>query len=198
MTDIAEYFATAEMALGTRYRLERVMAADAERVLFVGIDRVLNRRVSIRINIYTDDATRAWFLREAEALAQLDHPAIRHVYDVGVVGDVAWRVGNWIEGESLEQAATRGPRLIPHVHSLARDLLSALEHAHTQGILIRRIVPASIVLSHAGGGTVTDVRFCSWALPAVPPGITPTGLNFMAPEVRDGAPGEPASDVYTA
>ncbi len=198
MTGTADSFSAVERALGTRYQLERALAENAERILFVAQDRVLNRRVSIRVNIFTDQLTRAWFLREAEALAQLDHPAIRHVYDVGVVGDVAWRVGNWIEGESLEQAATRGPRLIPHVHSLARDLLSALEHAHTQGILIRRIVPASIVLSHAGGGTVTDVRFCSWALPAVPPGITPTGLNFMAPEVRDGAPGEPASDVYTA
>ncbi len=107
-----------------------------------GIDRVLNRRVSIRVNIYTDEPTRAWFLREAEALAQLDHPAIRHVYDVGVVGEVAYRVGNWIDGESLEHAAQRGPRLIPTVHTLARDLLSALEHAHTQGILFRRIVPA--------------------------------------------------------
>jgi len=153
MTEAAEYFATAEMALGTRYRLERVVAADAERVLFVGIDRVLNRRVSIRVNIYTGDPTRAWFLREAEALAQLDHPAIRHVYDVGVVGEVAYRVGNWIDGESLEHAAQRGPRLIPTVHTLARDLLSALEHAHTQGILFRRIVPAGIVLSHAGRGT---------------------------------------------
>lgn len=198
MTETAGYFATAEMALGTRYRLERVMAADAERVLFIGLDRVLNRRVSIRVNIYTDDPTRAWFLREAEALAQLDHPAIRHVYDVGVVGEVAYRVGNWIDGESLEHAAQRGPRLIPTVHTLARDLLSALEHAHTQGILFRRIVPAGIVLSHAGRGTVTDLRFSSWTLPAVPPGVRPTGLCFMAPEVRDGQPGEPASDVYTA
>jgi len=186
MTEAAEYFATAEMALGTRYRLERVLAADAERVLFVGLDRVLNRRVSIRVNIYTDGATRAWFLREAEALAQLDHPAIRHVYDVGVVGEVAYRVGNWIDGESLEHAAQRGPRLIPTVHTLARDLLSALEHAHTQGILFRRIVPAGIVLSHAGRGTVTDLRYSSWTLPAVLPGIKPSGLNFMAPEVRHG------------
>jgi serine/threonine-protein kinase len=198
MTEAAEYFATAEMALGTRYRLERAVAANAERVLFVALDRVLNRRVSIRVNIYTDDRTRAWFLREAEALAQLDHPGIRHVYDVGVVGEVAFRVGNWIDGESLEQAAQRGPRLIPTVHTLARDLLSALEHAHTQGILFRRIVPAGIVLNHAGRGTVTDLRFSSWTLPAVPPEVHPTGLCFMAPEVRDGQVGEPASDVYTA
>ncbi len=198
VTGAADYFDIAERALGTRYRLERVVAANAERVLFVGMDQVLNRRVSLRINIYTDEATRLWFLREAEAQAQLDHPGIRHVYDVGVVGDVAYRVGNWIEGESLEHAAQRGPRLIPMVHTLARDLLSALEHAHTQGILVRRIVPAGILLSHAGRGTITDLRFSSWTLPAIPADVQPTGLCFMAPEVRHGEPGEPASDVYTA
>jgi serine/threonine protein kinase len=198
MTAEAEQFALAEQALGTRYHLERVVSANAERVLFVGLDRVLNRRVSIRVNFSGDDPVRAWFLREAEALAQLDHPAIRHVYDVGVVGDLAFRVGNWVDGESLETAAQRGPRLYPAVHSLARDLLSALEHAHTQGILVRRVVPAGVILSHAGRGTVTDLRFCSWTLPMIPSGVQPTGQAFMAPEVRDGAVGEPASDIYTA
>jgi serine/threonine protein kinase len=198
MAGEADSFAQAERALGARYRLERVVAANAERVLFVGQDRVLNRRVSLRVNLSGDGPIRTWFLREAEALAQLDHPAVRHVYDVGVVGHVAYRVGNWVDGESLEHAAQRGPRLYPVVHSLARDLLSALEHAHTQGILLRRVVPAGVIITHAGRGTVTDLRFSSWSLPAVPAGIVPSGLAFMAPEVRDGAAGEPASDVFTA
>ena len=162
MTDIAEYFATAEMALGTRYRLERVMAADAERVLFVGIDRVLNRRVSIRINFYTDDATRAWFLREAEALAQLDHPAIRHVYDAGVVGQIAYRVGNWIDGESLEHAAQRGPRPDPDgARPGARSPERARACAHAGHPVPPHRARVASSLSHAGRGTVTDLRFSS-------------------------------------
>ncbi len=191
-------YAQAEQALGARYRLERLVAANAERVLFVGVDRALNRRVSIRLNFYSDEPTRAWFMREAEALAQLDHPAVRHVYDIGVVGEVAWRVGNWVDGESLLDAAQRGPRLIPTVHNLARDLLGALEHAHARGILVRRIVPASLVLSDMGRGVVTDLRFCSWTLPAIPPSARPSGVAFLAPEVRDGSVGDPACDVFTA
>ena len=71
-------------------------------------------------------------------------PAIRHVYDAGIVGELAFRVGNWIDGEGLDQAVARGPRLIPTVLALARDLLSALEHAHLHGIIVRRIVPGSV------------------------------------------------------
>jgi serine/threonine protein kinase len=184
--------------LGGRYRLERTVAATAEQVLFEAYDLILKRRVSLRVNFYSEDATRAWFLREAEALGRLDHPAIRHVYDAGIIGDLAFRVGNWIEGEGLQQALHRGPRPIPMVHSLARDILSALEHAHGYGIVVRRIVPPSVLLSTAGRGTVTDLRFCSYVLPAIPPGIVPTALSYMAPEVRTGAPGDATSDVYTA
>ncbi len=174
------------------------MAASLERVLFEAHDRILKRRVSLRVNFYSDEPTRAWFVREAEALGRLDHPAIRHVYDAGVIGDLAYRVGNWIDGEGLQGALMRGPRPIPMVHALARDLLSALEHAHAHGIILRRIVPASILLSSAGRAIVTDVRYCSHMLPAIPPGTVPLGLAFMAPEVRDGTAGDPTSDVYTA
>lgn len=184
-------------ALGPRYRLDALIAANRERVLFAAYDVQLNRPVSLRINFYSDEKVRRWFLREAEALAQLDHPALRHAYDVAIAGEVAYRVGNWVEGESLQEAVARGPRPIPTVHTLARDLLSACEHAHAHGIIIRRIVPAAVLLNLAGRGVVTDLRYCSWVLPDLPADQPPTGLNFMAPEVRDGSVGDQASDVYT-
>ncbi len=193
-----ELFQATDRALGHRYRPERLVAANAERVLFVGQDLLLDRRVSIRINFYSTDALRTWFLREAEALARLDHPAIRHVYDVGVVGDMAYRIGNWIDGEGLHEAVARGPRPIPDVHNLARFLLNGIEHAHARGILVRRLVPPGLLLSPGGRGTLTDLRFCSHTLPAIPSGERPGGLQFMAPETRDGHPGDSSSDVYGA
>jgi serine/threonine protein kinase len=197
-TEPLRYFQRTQETLGSRYRLERTVALTAEQVLFEAYDQILKRRVSLRVNFYDDPAIRTWFLREAEALSRLDHPAIRHVYDAGIIGDLAFRVGNWIEGEGLQQALHRGPRPIPMVHALARDILSALEHAHGYGIIVRRIVPQSVLLSSAGRATVTDLRFCSYTLPAIPPGTVPTAQWFMAPEVRTGAAGDATSDVYTA
>ncbi len=170
----------------------------AERVLFEAYDETLRRRVSLRINFFAGEAIRSWFMREAEALGRLDHPAIRHVYDAGIVGEVAYRVGNWIDGEGLQEAIGRGARPIPMVLAMARDLLGALEHAHLHGIIVRRIVPMSMLVSAGGRGTVTDLRYCSHVLPAIPPGRLISGLEFMAPEIRAGAIGDPASDVYTA
>ncbi len=154
--------------------------------------------MSLRVNLFSSDALRRWFIKEAEALARLDHPAIRHIYEAGVADDIAYRVGNWIEGESLAEAVERGARPVPTVHVLARDILGALEHAHAHGIIVRRIVPASLLLGLSGRGTVTDLRFCNLTLPEIPEDEVPTGLPFLAPEVRDGSIGDPTSDIYTA
>ena len=197
-TDPTALFQAAEAALGPRYRFERLIAANAERVLFRAQDQLLNRIVSIRINFYTSDSLRTWFLREAEALARLDHPAIRHVYDAGEKGELAYRIGNWIEGEGLHEAVARGPRPIPDVHRMARDLLNGLEHAHARGIVVRRLVPPGLLVSPGGRATITDLRFCSHTLPSIPPAERPTGHRFIAPELRDGGMGDSASDVYGA
>jgi serine/threonine-protein kinase len=183
-------------ALGPRYHLERIVASSAERVLFEGRDEVLKRPVGIRINFYVDDAIRAWFMRESEALGRLDDPGILHVYDAGQVGDLAYRVGNWVEGEGLREAVQRGPRPIPMVLALARDLLGALEHAHLNGIIVRTVSPLSVLVGASGRATITDLRYCSYCLPAMPAHAVPPSLVFMAPETRDGPVGDPASDIY--
>ncbi|HRP09396.1 MAG TPA: serine/threonine-protein kinase, partial [Gemmatimonadales bacterium] len=59
-------------------------------------------------------------------------------------------------------------------------------------------MPASLIISSSGRGTVTDLRFCNLTLPEIPAGERPGGLEYLAPEVRDGSPGDPASDVFTA
>ncbi len=181
-----------------RYRIERQVTASAFRSLYLATDHRLNRKVSFRVSESEPAALRDWFLREAEALAQLDHPAIRHLYDVGEGGGLVWRIGNWLDGEGLDQAVAREPRPIPHIHVMTRALLGAMENAHTLGILIRRVLPSSLIVGPLGRGTLTDLRYSSYVLPWIPPEESVAGEAFMAPEVRDGAAGDPAADVYTA
>ena len=183
-------------ALGVRYRLERIVASSSERILFQATDELLKRPVSVRVNFYLDDAVRAWFMRESEALGQLDDPGILHIYDAGVTGDLAYRIGKWVDGEGLADAVRRGPRPIPTVLALARDLLGALEHAHIRRIIVRSLSPLSVLVSAGGRATLTDLRHCSYCLPAIPPDARPPAPAFTAPEVREAAPGDPASDIY--
>lgn len=183
-------------ALTPAFRMDRRVATTPERVVYHAWDRVLKRSVALHVHLNPDSPGRAWFLRETETLAALDHPAIRHVYAAGLSERFVYRTANWVEGESLAEALRRGPRAIPTAHALVRDLLGAAEHAHARGVILRRIVPLTLMLELTGRAVITDLRYASWCLPNVPPEDRGAGGAFVAPEVRAGSPGEPASDVY--
>ena len=185
-------------ALEPAFRFDNLVALSPERALYQAWDRVLKRHVAIRVHLTADAPGRVWFMRETETLAALDHPAIRHAYAAGEIGSFAYRTANWIEGESLADALRRGARPIPQTMSLIRDLLSGLEHAHARGIIMRRVVPSTLMLNTSGAGVITDLRYANWCLPYLEP-LPPDDPSaaFMAPEVRAGEAGEPASDVYT-
>jgi serine/threonine-protein kinase len=183
-------------ALEPDFRLDHLVELSRERALYRAWDRRLKRSVALRVHLIPDSPGRAWFLRENETLAALNHPAVRHVYAAGEVGPFAYRTTNWIDGESLAEAMRRGPRPIPSVMSLVRDLLGALEHAHARGIIIRRIVPTTLILELSGRGVVTDLRYSNWCLSHVPADDPAHSTPFAAPEVRAREAGEPASDVY--
>ena len=185
-------------ALEPSFRLDNLVALSPERALYQAWDRVLKRHVAIRVHLTAGTPGRAWFMRETETLAALDHPAIRHAYAAGEIGSFAYRTANWIEGESLADALRRGARPIPQTMSMIRDLLSGLEHAHARGIIMRRVVPSTLMLNTSGAGVITDLRYSNWCLPYLEP-LPPDDPSaaFMAPEVRAGETGDPASDVYS-
>jgi serine/threonine-protein kinase len=183
-------------ALEPDFRLDNLVALSRERALYRAWDRRLKRSVALRVHLIPDSPGRAWFLRENETLAALNHPAVRHVYASGEVGPFAYRTANWIDGESLAEAMRRGPRPIPSVMSLVRDLLGALEHAHARGVILRRIVPTTLIVELSGRAVITDLRYANWCLAHVPADDPAHATPFAAPEVRAREPGEPASDVY--
>jgi serine/threonine protein kinase len=186
-------------ALEPAFRLDSLIALSPERALYHAWDRLLKRDVAIRIHLSSDTTGRAWFMRETETLAALDHATIRHVYAAGLFGGsgLAYRTANWIQGESLADALRRGPRPIPWCMALIRDLLSGLEHAHARGVIMRRIVPSTLMISASGLGVITDLRYSNWCLPYLPT-VAPDDptIAYRAPEIRAGEAGEPASDVY--
>ena len=180
------------------FDFERLVAESDERVLYLARDLLLKRRVSLRIHLDEFSPGRPWFLREQEVLASLDHPGFRRIFGAGFRGNFAWRAGNWVDGESLEAAVARGPRAIPDVLALARDLLSALEHAHHQGVVVRRVVPSNLLLDAAGRAVIVDLRFASKVLDVIAAPDAEENLPFLAPEARGGRPGDEVTDIFCA
>ncbi|MCB9763422.1 MAG: serine/threonine protein kinase [Alphaproteobacteria bacterium] len=86
------------------------------------------------------------FVKEAEILSQLDHPAIVRFQGCRLTGAHRYLVMEFVEGESLERALERGPLPEADVLRMARTLADALDHAHAKGVSHRDIKPANVVL----------------------------------------------------
>jgi serine/threonine protein kinase len=182
---------------GDLFENEALVARSDERALYMVREKLLKRRVALRLQL-TGGPGRDWFLRETEVLASLDHPSIRHVYSAGIRGETVYRVGNWIAGESLAESAARGQRPIPLVLSIARDLLYALDHAHVRGIVMRRVRPTTLMLDTSSRAIITDLRYASSVLDAVPAKLRADDDPYLAPEIRNGSRGDPGADIWTA
>src|SRR5438128_7380719 len=107
-------------ALEPAFRLEHLVALSRERALYQAWDRMLKRFVALRVHLSPDVPGRAWFMRETETLAALDHPAIRHAYHAAAVGPFASRPANWTAGATPPAALRRGARPLPAAASRAR------------------------------------------------------------------------------
>ena len=118
------------------------------------------------------------YLAEARALAQLDHPHIVPVYDVGRTDDgLCFVVSKYIEGSDLAARLRQGRLSFRESAELVATVAEALHHAHTRGLVHRDIKPANILLDARG-------QAVSW-----PTSAWPCGTRTSAR--RPGSPGRP-------
>jgi serine/threonine protein kinase len=91
------------------------------------------------------------FLREIKLASQLDHPHIAKLLDSGERDWIVYYVMTFIEGLTLRELLGQMSRMsIPDTLRLASDLLDALDHAHTRGIIHRDVKPENVVMSPIG------------------------------------------------
>ncbi len=98
------------------------------------------------------------FIREAEALHSLRHPAIVRVLGFGhdPTHDLLWLAMELIEGEDLSQRLARGPLPPEQASALFQRYAEGLDHAHQRGIFHRDIKPANLMLTAEGEGVILD------------------------------------------
>ncbi|MDH5493122.1 MAG: protein kinase, partial [Myxococcales bacterium] len=90
------------------------------------------------------------FDREADLLAELDHPAIvRHLAHGRLADGRRFLAMQWLEGPSLRERLTQGPLSIEETLELGRRLASALEGVHAKGAIHRDIKPGNLMLVSA-------------------------------------------------
>jgi serine/threonine protein kinase len=123
-------------------------------------DDKLNRSVAIKVSrpeIINDTGGIDLYLKEAQALALLDHPHIVRVYGFGTMEDGSCYIASqYIKGRNLAERLKEGR--LPHreAASLVATLADALQHAHENGIVHRDVKPSNILLDGSGKPYLAD------------------------------------------
>jgi len=140
------------------------------------------------------------FEDEARAVARLQHPHILPVLDVGVEGAHPYMVMAYLSGGTLTRriATTPGGLPLDDVICFATEIGSALDYAHTQGIIHRDVKPGNVLLDGQGHAYLSDFGVAILAgVDTSKENQTPGTYAYMAPEVATGSPATPSSDIYS-
>ena len=213
------------VAPGTRLGVYEITAQIGEGGMgqvFLATDTRLKRQVAIKVlppSVAADAGRLARFQREAELLAQLNHPNIAQIF--GLEGreardgqDGSFIVMEFVPGETLAGRLTRGPLAIADALPIARQIADALEAAHDRGIVHRDLKPANITVRGDGTVKVLDFGLAKATEPdtAVAPSLThsPTLASpamtqagiilgtaaYMSPEQARGASVDRGADLW--
>jgi Tfp pilus assembly protein PilF/tRNA A-37 threonylcarbamoyl transferase component Bud32 len=141
----------AQTALGDRYRIERELGRGGMATVFLAEDLKHQRPVAVKI-LHPDIASNIGsdrFRREIEFAAHLNHPHVLALIDSGEDGGLLWYAMPYVEGESLRHRLERVGKLsLAEAAEIARQTATALDYAHSHGVLHRDIKPENLLLAH--------------------------------------------------
>ena len=186
------------------YELLEEIGRGGQGVVYRAHQKSLNRTVALKVIGLGPWATEAHlkrFRREAEAAANLDHPFIVPIHEVGERDGCCYFSMNFIEGGQLDEVVRRAPMSIRQAAELIAKVARTVHYAHEHGILHRDIKPGNILLDIKGEPHLTDFGLARLveAESTVTRTLDVMGTpSYMAPEQAAGnnAAVSKATDVY--
>jgi len=186
------------------YRIEERVGRGGMGVVYRAEHLNLRRRAAIKIiapDLAESEGFRERFTREARIAAVLQHPNIVTVYDAGEVDGILYLAMQYIEGQDLAGVLRKDGRLRPYrAIDVIRQVASALDAAHAQGLIHRDVKPANVLiegrtafltdfgLTKRTDGTHTELTRA---------GDVVGTIHYVAPEQIEGGQVSARSDVYS-
>jgi len=173
--------------------------------VYLAQDPDMERRVAIKVvhpHLAAGDGNQDWrerFRQEARAAARCLHPNVVTVFDFGTDGASDYLVMEYVQGEELRFFIETGHRFALHeILHIAREVLAALDHAHSKGVVHRDIKPANIILLDTGGVKVADFGVARIDASELTQAGNMVGTpSYMAPEGLRGERVTAAGDLYS-
>ncbi len=191
--------------IGEAFALGEMLGRGGMGIVFRAREAALDRDVALKVlafdPILNPDAY-ARFEREAKLAARLDHPNIVPIFSVGQRNGIAFYTMRMVRGGSVEQMITPGTGLeVALAMGILRDVASALDYAHANGVVHRDIKPANVLVGDSGHALVADFGIAR-AFGNDAGGATATGTGivgspaYMSPEQWRGEKVDGRADQY--
>ena len=182
-----------------RYELMEVIGRGATSRVYRALDRATGHEVAVK-EIPVDLGLEQRVAAEIRAAARLEHASVVRMLDWGEDSESLYLVSELVDGPSLEKVYADAPPGDRATAEMAADVLEALDHAHSRGVIHRDIKPANILVDHRGHARVADLGVARLSGET---GMTQTGgvvgtMAYMAPEQATGEQVTGAADVWAA
>ncbi|HOW75466.1 MAG TPA: protein kinase [Candidatus Competibacteraceae bacterium] len=181
------------------YTLEKRLGAGGMAQVYLALQHSLNRKVALKLMTLGDPELRERFIHEGRMVARLNHHHIITIYDVGEFPGGGYMAMEYADGGGLDQRIKHGLTTAQSLTFL-RQIASALDHAHQQGLVHRDIKPANILFMANGDAKVADFGIAKDSLQDQH--LTQTGSVlgtpiYMSPEQALGEQATSRSDLYS-
>jgi serine/threonine protein kinase len=170
-------------------------------LVYMAYHPALRRQVAIKVlptYFLHDEDFLARFEQEAALAAQLDHPHILPIYDFGQAGEIPYIVMPLIAGGTLADRLKSGLPLA-QVIPIFRDLLGAVEYAHSRGVVHRDLKPANVLMRGSNWPLLADFGIARIAEPSLrltSPGTVAGTPEYMSPQQCQGQTVDQRADLY--
>jgi Tol biopolymer transport system component len=187
------------------YRITEPLASGGMGTVYRAMDVRLDRPVAVKVLSRASDGEpgQRLFL-EARLTAQLDHPNVVRLYDVGVSAGRPYLVTELLQGQTLRARLERGPMTVAETRTIAADLARALVAAHAARLVHGDLKPENVFLTRDGTPKVLDFGIARLKQDAGGPHLVDTmsgvlfgTAGYLAPEQVLGQPVDARTDLFT-
>jgi serine/threonine-protein kinase len=186
-----------------RYEIKAELGRGGMATVYHGYDPRFEREVAVKVLpselLHSDPQFKLRFEREAKIIAQLEHPSIVPVYDVGDEGGQPYFVMRYMNGGSLSERIKARVMSIEEAAKILGQIAPGLDEAHSKGIVHRDLKPSNILFDGKNTPYISDFGIAKLSRAQVS-NVTGSGIigtpAYMAPEQASGETVDGRSDIY--
>jgi len=186
-----------------RYEIRSELGRGGMATVYHGYDPRFEREVAVKVLpselLHSDPQFKLRFEREAKIIAQLEHPSIVPVYDVGEDGGQPYFVMRYMNGGSLSERIKAKVMNVEEAAKILGQIAPGLDEAHSKGIVHRDLKPSNILFDGKGTPYISDFGIAKISRAQVS-NVTGSGIigtpAYMAPEQASGETVDGRSDIY--